>query len=57
MTAVSLSEDEVAPLLGPELSIAAVNEPGRCVVSGPFETVEALERRLAEDGHGFRRLR
>ncbi|HSF43554.1 MAG TPA: beta-ketoacyl synthase N-terminal-like domain-containing protein, partial [Thermoanaerobaculia bacterium] len=56
MTAVSLGEEEVASLLGPGLSIAAVNEPGRCVVSGPTEAVEGLERRLAEGGNGFRRL-
>ncbi|HEX7185752.1 MAG TPA: amino acid adenylation domain-containing protein, partial [Thermoanaerobaculia bacterium] len=56
MTAVALAEEEVAPLLGSELSVAAVNEPGRCVISGTIEAVEVLERRLAEEGKGFRRL-
>ncbi len=56
MLAVPLPEREVLPLLGDDLSLAAVNEPSRCVVSGPVAAVEALERRLAENGVGGRRL-
>ncbi len=56
MLAVSLPAAEVENLLGPELSVAAVNEPSRCVVSGPVEAVAALEGRLEADGIGCRRL-
>ena len=41
MLAVPLREAEIAPLLGPELSLAAVNGPGRTVVSGPEEAIAA----------------
>jgi amino acid adenylation domain-containing protein len=54
MLAVALPEEEL--VLGADLSIAAVNEPGRSVVAGPFEAVKELERRLTEDGVGCRRL-
>jgi acyl transferase domain-containing protein len=56
MLAVSLPEQEVQPLLGPLLSLAAVNGPTTCVVSGPTDTVNGLERRLAEEGVPCRRL-
>ena len=46
MLAVPLSEDEVRPLLGDELSLAAINGPSACVVAGPSEAVYALEDRL-----------
>ena len=47
MLAVPLSEEKVAPLLGQELSLAAVNGPSLCVVSGPTDAVAALEKKLA----------
>ena len=56
MLAVSLSEQEVEPLLGPDLSLAAVNAPSLCVVSGPTEAVERMEQRLAEKELDGRRL-
>jgi amino acid adenylation domain-containing protein len=57
MLAVQLSEAEVAPLLGPGLSLAAVNAPARTVVAGAREAVEALERELETRGVRHRRLR
>src|SRR5215210_230619 len=57
MLAVPLPEAEVLPLLGNELSLAAVNGPEICVVGGPVEAVQALEERLAERGLAMRRLR
>jgi amino acid adenylation domain-containing protein len=56
MLAVSLPEAEVLPLLGADLSLAAVNAPGRTVVSGPAEAVEALAGALEERGVRHRRL-
>jgi len=56
MTTVPLPEEELAPLLGPDLSIAATNAPRRLVVSGPFAAVEELEARLGERGIAARRL-
>jgi len=47
MASVALSEADLAPLLGDELSLAAVNGPERCTVSGPAEAMAALEERLA----------
>ncbi|MGE5097630.1 MAG: type I polyketide synthase, partial [Betaproteobacteria bacterium] len=46
MLAVPLDEAEVATLLGAELSLAAVNAPGLCVVSGPQAAIERLEAQL-----------
>jgi amino acid adenylation domain-containing protein len=57
MLAVSLSEGEVRPLLGEDLSLAAVNAPGRTVVAGPDAAVEALSARLAARGVRHGRLR
>jgi len=56
MLGVPLAEEELAPLLPPGVSIAAVNEPARCVASGPGEAVAALERALGERGVDCRRL-
>ena len=48
MLSVPLPEDEVLPLLNPELSIAALNAPNQLVVSGPTEAIEVLQQTLAE---------
>ncbi|HVR98966.1 MAG TPA: SDR family NAD(P)-dependent oxidoreductase [Thermoanaerobaculia bacterium] len=56
MLSVPLPEGELVPLLGSQTSIAAVNEPSRAVVSGPFEAIEELERTLAARGVESRRL-
>lgn len=42
MMAVTLSEDELKALMTEELTIAAVNAPNSCVVSGPNKAVEAF---------------
>ncbi len=49
MLAVMRPEDEVAPRLNGELSLAAVNAPQLSVVSGPAEAVEAFRERLASE--------
>jgi acyl transferase domain-containing protein len=56
MLAVPLSEKEIAPLLNGELSLAAVNAPSLCVVSGTVEAVESLDQRLTATGLICRRL-
>ncbi|MGC1269331.1 MAG: beta-ketoacyl synthase N-terminal-like domain-containing protein, partial [Croceibacterium sp.] len=56
MLAVRTSESELAPLLGPDLDIAAINAPALCVAAGPFEAVAELEARLALAEIDCRRL-
>ena len=43
MLAVSLSEAQVLPLLSEQLSLASINSPTLCVVSGPQTDIAALE--------------
>src|SRR4029079_18580091 len=57
MLAVSLPEAEVLPLLGTDLSLAAVNGPERVVVAGPEIAVLALAAELETRGVRHRRLR
>ncbi len=57
MLAVSLPEAGILPLLGADLYLAAVNAPGRTVVSGPDAAVERLAALLADRGVRHRRLR
>lgn len=56
MLAISLAEDKIGPLLGPELALAVVNGPCQCVVSGEIDAVDALDQRLATDHIECRRL-
>jgi acyl transferase domain-containing protein/thioesterase domain-containing protein/acyl carrier protein len=48
MLSVPLPEDELLPLLAPELSIGVINGPSMCVASGPVAAIEALQATLAE---------
>lgn len=56
MLSVEMAEEELAPLLGERLSLAAVNGPRLCVVSGLEEEVESLRRSLEERGIEAHRL-
>ena len=56
MLAVLLPESEVHPLLHDGLSLAAVNGPRRCVISGLTEAVEVLQNQLTQQGVECRRL-
>jgi phthiocerol/phenolphthiocerol synthesis type-I polyketide synthase E len=56
MLAVMLPEQEVRALLKGQLCLAAVNGPAACVVSGPTEEVQHLERQLIEHQITCRRL-
>ena len=50
MLAVRLSEAELLPRLGARSSIAAINGPQQCVVTGPAAEVAQLHERLEADG-------
>lgn len=56
MLAVPLPESQLEPLLGPHLSICAVNGPEVCVAGGPPEAVEELEAKLRQAGTVSRRV-
>src|SRR6185295_11073103 len=56
MLTVPLPEEEIAPELGGELAIAAVNGPAFCVVSGPAEAIERAREAWAARGVDARRL-
>jgi acyl transferase domain-containing protein len=57
MLAVVLPEEEVTPLLTGGLSLAAVNGPKLCVVSGPEGAVAALREKLSGEGTVSRELK
>lgn len=46
MLSVSLSEAELRPMLGENLSLATVNSPTVCVVSGAIQAIDSLEAQL-----------
>lgn len=56
MFAVQAREDEVAPMLGHDVSIAAVNGPASVVISGAHDAVSAIADRLRGQGRGVHRL-
>ncbi|NRD66602.1 LLM class flavin-dependent oxidoreductase, partial [Corallococcus exiguus] len=56
MLAVALPVERVQPLLSGRLSVAAVNAPDRCVVSGPVEEVDRLEAELKAQKAGAVRM-
>ena len=56
MLAVAMTEERVTALLGERLSVAAINSPTLCVISGPTAEVEELERRLKAEGEVCRRM-
>ena len=56
MMAVRLPETELRSYLSAEVSIAAINSPALCVVSGPTAAIEKLEKSLNERGVMARRL-
>jgi len=49
MLAVRLGEEDVVSKLDDSLSIAAINGPRSCVVSGPSDVVESFQERLAQE--------
>lgn len=56
MLAVPLPEAALQPFLGPMISLAAVNAPAICVLSGSAPAIEAVEKDLVAQGFPCRRL-
>ncbi len=57
MVAVALSPDAIAEHLSPDVDLAAVNDPGSCVVAGTDEAIRTFQDRLAQQGIVARRVR
>ncbi|CAN5459405.1 hypothetical protein BH11PSE11_BH11PSE11_03490 [soil metagenome] len=56
MFSVTLPAGEAQKLLIDGVSIATINDPGRCVVAGTFAPMQAFEQILKERGVEFKRL-
>ena len=56
MLAVSLTPPEAEAVLSEQISLAAVNSPSLCVLSGTIDAIEDLERQLSGEGVICRRL-
>ena len=56
MLSISLPETQVRAMLDERLSIAAINSPSLCVVSGAAEAIEELSERLNAQDIDHRRL-
>jgi len=56
MLSVSLPESELKPLLNEEISLAAVNSPALCTVSGTYEAIDDFAKSLEEKEYKFRKL-
>ena len=56
MLSVPLSERDVQPFIDEQLSVAVLNEPDSCVVSGPVDCICRLETTLTQGGLLSQRL-
>ena len=56
MISVNLAADELRPLLGDTVDLAAVNAPELCVAAGTVDAIGALEKKLDEREVEYRRL-
>lgn len=52
MLSVMMSAEDISPKLDDALTVASVNTPGMCVVSGPDEALRAFAERLDSEGIG-----
>ena len=57
MLSVALPEPRVRELINADISVAAVNAPELCVVSGTSRSIESFEARLHADDVSSRRIR
>lgn len=56
MISVMASENEILPLMNQDVSIAAVNSPISCVISGSDEAIYTFEGELIRKGFQFKKL-
>jgi len=56
MLSVGIDESQIKEMLAGEISLAAVNSPKHCVVSGKTRDIEKLEKQLSEKNIFCRRL-
>jgi non-ribosomal peptide synthase protein (TIGR01720 family) len=56
MLVVPLAESAIRTYLGDRLSLAAVNSPALCTVSGPADAIAELEQQLSAEGVACRSL-
>ncbi|MBD8496923.1 hybrid non-ribosomal peptide synthetase/type I polyketide synthase [Paenibacillus arenosi] len=56
MVSVTLTREELLPLLHDGLSLAAVNAPSQCVVAGDYEDIARFEQQLTGEGYIVKRL-
>ncbi|MBV9760264.1 MAG: acyltransferase domain-containing protein [Acidobacteriaceae bacterium] len=56
MLSVCMSESEIRSLIDEEVSVAAVNAPDQCVLSGPADAIQRLSGILSDDNVEFQRL-
>jgi acyl transferase domain-containing protein len=57
MLAVAASPGEIAPYLGPDIALAAVNGPRQVMIAGADAQLAAVTRRIAADGLTYRPVR
>ena len=57
MVAVAQSPDAIAECLSDDVDLAAVNDPGNCVVAGTEESIRRFQERVAQLGIVARRVR
>lgn len=57
MVAVAARPEDIAGHLGAEVDVAAINDPGSCVVAGPEDAIAELTERLGAQGILARRVR
>lgn len=57
MVAVALGPQAIAEHLTPDVDLAAINDPGSCVVAGSEQAIRDFQARLAESGIVARRVR
>ena len=56
MLAILQSEEQIKPYLDSRLSLAVINGPSICVLSGETVEIERLEKELTQNEVGYRRL-
>lgn len=56
MLALSMPEEQVEPFLNEDITLAAVNSPEHCILSGPPAAIQNLADTLSQKGHQCRIL-